>query len=479
MNSRTKSRNALLASGIIVGLGVLFLASRASAVEMGNGIKVGEASPTSIVVWTRLTRDAEGNFGGTPFPKEKSQNRRSTKIADLTVMEGSCPGTQGETRVTYWPTGEESQSRTTEWLAVDPKSDFTHQFHLENLRPGTRYTLRAEGRPPGGSTATCQVEGGFSTAPEAERITPVRFAVITCQDYHRKDTPKGHKIYPLMQEMSPDFFVHTGDVEYYDKPEPYADSQELARFKWNRLYALPYERSFHNVTTSYFMKDDHDTLCNDCWPGQSYGDLTWEQGLAIFREQVPMSEKPYRTVRWGQDLQIWLVDGREFRSPNSMPDGPDKTIWGQEQKRWFFDTVKASDATFKILISPTPIVGPDRESKNDNLANEGFQHEGDEIRAFLGRQKNMFVICGDRHWQYVSEDPQTGVKEFACGPASDSHASGFKEENRSPMHKYLKIKGGFLLVEIKRVDGQTQALMTHYGVDGSVYNQVTIPTTLK
>ena len=90
-----------------------------------------------------------------------------------------------------------------------------------------------------------------------------------------------------MQKLDPDFFVHTGDIEYYDKPQPYADNIDLARFKWNRLYAMPFQRDFHNHTASYFMKDDHDTLRNDCWPGQSYHDLTWEQGLALFPRAGP------------------------------------------------------------------------------------------------------------------------------------------------------------------------------------------------
>jgi len=274
-----------------------------------------------------------------------------------------------------------------------------------------------------------------------------------------------------MQAQNLDFFVHTGDIEYYDKPAPYADTPELARFKWTRLYALPYQRAFHNVTASYFIKDDHDTLKNDCWPGQTYGDITWEEGLAIFREQVPMGTKTYRTVRWGKDLQIWLVEGRDYRSPNTMPDGPEKTIWGAEQKQWFFDTVKQSDATFRVLISPTPIVGPDRGGKNDNHANKGFTHEGDELRTFIGKQKNMFVICGDRHWQYVSEDPHTQTREYSCGPTSDAHAGGFRESNKTPMHRYLKVKGGFLSVSIEREKNHARAVLTHYGVDGAVYNR--------
>ena len=194
-----------------------------------------------------------------------------------------------------------------------------------------------------------------------------------------------------MQNLKPSFFVHTGDIEYYDKPLPYALNVELARFKWNRIYSMPFQRNFHNNVSSYFIKDDHETLKNDCWPGQTYGDITWKDGLEIFREQVPMGEKTYRTVRWGKDLQIWLVEGRDFRSNNTMPDGPNKTIWGAEQKKWFFETVEKSDATFRILISPTPIVGPDRAMKNDNHANKGFTYEGNELRSFISKQKNIFI----------------------------------------------------------------------------------------
>ena len=190
-----------------------------------------------------------------------------------------------------------------------------------------------------------------------------------------------------MLTLDPDFFVHTGDIEYYDKPEPYATNMELARFKWNRLYGLSNLSHFHNNVASYFIKDDHDTTCNDAWPGVNYGELTWQQGLDLFREQFPVKKDNYRTIRWGKDLQIWLVEGRDFRSPNTMPDGPEKTIWGKEQKEWFLRTFKESDATFRVLISPTAFVGPDRGGKNDNHANKGFTHEGDEIRNFRRLEK--------------------------------------------------------------------------------------------
>jgi alkaline phosphatase D len=78
------------------------------------------------------------------------------------------------------------------------------------------------------------------------------------------------------------------------------------------------------------------------------------------------------------------------------------------------------------LISPTPVIGPDRPQKIDNYANKSFYHEGEMLRKFIQQQPNMHVITGDRHWQYASRDPETGILEFSCGPASNEHAGGWK-----------------------------------------------------
>ncbi|MCL5282964.1 MAG: alkaline phosphatase D family protein [Planctomycetes bacterium] len=439
------------------------------SVYMADGIKIGEVRQDAAIVWTRLTKNEQRNIYGLEF----GRTDEAVPVGHtLEEMEGSVPGATGEVRVVCWPKDSPDQSRATPWQAVDPEADFTRQFQLNGLAAGTRYHLKVEGRPASGAEPSCTLSGGFETAPQATTVARVAFAVVTCQEYPlRDDLQNGHRIYPLMQKLEPDFFVHTGDIEYYDRPRPYAKSRELARFKWNRIFAMPFQRRFHENVASYFMKDDHDTLRDDAWPGLRYGDLTWEQGLAIFREQVPMGESTYRTVRWGKDLQIWMVEGRDFRTPNRQPDGPAKTIWGRKQKEWFFQTVKQSDATFRILISPTPLVGPDRANKNDSYANKGFTCEGDEIRKFLGAQKNMYVICGDRHWQYVSVDPKTGVREYACGPSSDAHAGGFNESLRTDMHRYLRIKGGFLLVTVERTEGKPAITFRHYGTDGTIYHE--------
>ena len=115
-----------------------------------------------------------------------------------------------------------------------------------------------------------------------------------------------------------------------------------------------------------------------------------------------------------------------YRSPNAMEDGPEKSIWGQEQKAWLKETLLASDATFKILISPNPMIGPDDARKSDNHTNlGGFQHEGKEFFAWLNEtglvKKNFYLICGDRHWQYHSIHP-SGVEEFSCGALVDANS---------------------------------------------------------
>jgi alkaline phosphatase D len=231
------------------------------------------------------------------------------------------------------------------------------------------------------------------------------------------------------------------------------------------MFSLPRIVELTSHVPTYWLKDDHDTVNDDSWPGTNLGELTFAEGQRIFRQQTPHGELPYRTVRWGRDLQIWMTDGRDYRSPNNMPDGPEKSIWGQQQKDWLKRTLRESSATWKVLISPTPIVGPDRPTKNDNHANSGFRHEGDEMRSWFQANvpDNFFVVCGDRHWQYHSQHPQTGVNEFSVGPASDAHAGGTPGFDPA-YHRFHRVNGGFLSVQVDT----TTITMRHHDVLGAV-----------
>lgn len=454
-----------------------------------TGIKIGEVTPTSAVVWVRLTRDERPVRKDGPMPRivyhgpgGQTAEQRPARSHQWTpevvypegvtvaTIAGAAPGIRGEVRVWYQRQGEKDWQETP-WQPVDPAHDFTTQIPLNDLRPNTRYEVRAESR--GGSKEPGTIlKGGFRTAPKETEPARVVFTVSTGQEYADQDADEGgFRIYDSMLRLEPSFFVHTGDIVYFDA---LAKDLELARWHWARTYSLPTNVRFHRQVASYFMKDDHDTWQNDCWPTMTstfMGRFTFAQGQAVFREQAPIGDLAYRTFRWGKDLQIWLVEGRDFRSANTNPDGPDKTIWGAEQKAWFKRTVEESDATFRLLISPTPLVGPDRGNKNDNHANAGFAHEGNELRRFLATQRNMIVVCGDRHWQYVSVDPATGLREYSCGPASDAHAGGWDATDVRPEHQYLKVVGGFLAGTVDRESGAAVLTLRHYSVDGELFHE--------
>ena len=343
MNTDRDSRREFIKKAALgttaVGLSIKGYASIVSLNEapyFGNGFRNGWADQNAIVLWTRLTQNPELNANGKTFiPISNDEHKRLWYSTDeneiyeaqiptgltLDEMEGACPGTAGEVKLKYYPANNPAEAREMSWKRVDPDKNFTTQWKLEGLQAGTAYTVELEARANENAATSNVLKGAFTTPYPAETSEEVGFCIVTCHDYNRRDTPQGHQMYESMLAQQPDFYVHTGDVEYYDKPNPYALTEKLMRFKWDRLFALPHQRNFYTQTTTYFLKDDHDTLCNDCYEGMTYGTVSFERGLEIFdKEQFPANDKPYKTVRWGKDLQIWLMEGRNYRSKNTDED---------------------------------------------------------------------------------------------------------------------------------------------------------------
>ena len=481
-------KNTLSFSLILLLLGSGCREDNSPGPYFGNGFHNGWADQNSIVIWTRLTSGPEITMKGPQFlVPSAAEHRRLNKMADedsiyaaqipqghtLDQMSGACPGASGEVKLVCYPLRQPEMRIEKDWTPVDKAKNYTLQWKLDGLKADTKYVVELEARKNKNSGTISTISGSFRTPPDKDSVRLIDFTIVTCHDYPRRDDSlNGHRIYRSMLQPFPDFFVHTGDVEYYDKASPFALTEELMRFKWNRIFALPYQRDFYKNVTSYFMKDDHDALANDAFPGMKYGTVSWERGLEIFdREQFPSNDLPYKTIRWGKDLQIWLVEGRNYRSKNTDPDGPGKTIWGKEQKEWLFTTLKESDATFKLLITPDPILGPDRTNKSDNYANEEFKYEGDEIREYLKQFDNLYICNGDRHWQYVTNIPGTSLWEFSCGAGSDSHAEGWPPADVRPEHRFLRVKGGYLRGRVRRSDNAVEIRLQHCDVDGNVVHE--------
>ena len=233
-----------------------------------TGIKIGEVTDNAAIVWTRLTRNPErvrrkascgGTQGtplGTPYGAMPQILYRNPKTGELTerrggrpnltpvvnfpegstihTIEGAVPGAPGTVRVLYKIKGA-SDWKSTNWKAVDPQRDYTGQFKLTDLKPNAEYQVRVEagagaipkGTPFGGGKKGQVVAGRFRTAPRTYQPERVVFMVSTGQAYPDQDVAGGgFKIYPAMLKLDPSFFVHTGDILYYDK---LAKTIELAR----------------------------------------------------------------------------------------------------------------------------------------------------------------------------------------------------------------------------------------------------------
>lgn len=261
-----------LAAGCRVGLSDRVCSGRAPAAEVfqGNGIKIGEVSADAAVVWTRLTATPEANWNGAAFlepelpPGEEAEDGNFDWRLQLPAgrslrdMAGALEAAVGDVRVTLVSAGT-TENRSTDWLPVDAQRDGTRQIPFTGLLPGTAYDVTVESRNAAGGAGAVE-KGSFHTAMAPEARGPVSFVAVTCGDYPRRDDPtNGHRIYRSMLSLQPDFFVHTGDIEYFDKPDPWANSPQLARFKWNRIFALPLQQpstarsppTFSTTTTTF------------------------------------------------------------------------------------------------------------------------------------------------------------------------------------------------------------------------------------
>ncbi len=392
----------------------------------GQGEIAGEVTMTSVILQSRLTVGNE-------------------------LVEGDLPGAEGMAHFELSTTSEFEDSFESDWMRATPGNDFIVKTGIDGLNPGTRYYYRLVYGPDRdlvrpGPTRTFKTLDGADVASEVSFVvvTGMRYSAFQNQ-YEGPDKALGYPALATILDMRPDFFVATGDNVYYDVPfQSAARSPAELRQKWHEQFAQPrYADLFAEVPT-YWEKDDHDSRYND---SDNTGDAepSPELGIAIFLEQVPVADPAvpnpltYRTHRINQDLQIWLMEGRDYRSPNMMPRGPEKTLWGAEQLAWLRRTLRESDATFKILISPTPMIGPDDAEqagrpaeghdllKRDNHADPaGFRYERDQFFDWLTNNgflvdQNFYIICGDRHWQYHSIDP-SGFEEFSTGALVDGNS---------------------------------------------------------
>jgi alkaline phosphatase/alkaline phosphatase D len=446
---------------------ILILAVTASCkwekVEPAPQLPFETLVPTQVEV-SASTRHWQGEMSGEVTQDSAILQARLT--VDGRVRSGDVKGLAGIGAFVLSTSPDLSQAFWTEWMAASPDNDTIIKSKVSGLVPGTRYYYRLVSGADvdslgAGPTGTFRTLGPRGVARETRFVAVTgmnRFAFLAkaLVDLAFEDRSLGFPGLATITSHEPDFFVSTGDSVYYDSPY-FGRAKDLAgmRAKWHRQFATPRFAALFLRVPTYWQKDDHDYRYDD---GDPYGASEPSPELAskVFLEQVPVADRgdedprTYRTHRVNDLLQIWLLEGRDHRDPNTADPGPEKTLWGDEQRAWLEKTLLESTATFKILVSPTPLVGPDDnekggqggflapyfggralgqgddENKRDNHTNPfGFKHEGDaffdwlEHNGFL--EKNLYIVCGDKHWQYHSIHPQ-GFEEFSVGALVDANA---------------------------------------------------------
>ena len=474
-------------------------------INLRQGIMVGEVGETSAILQSRLT----------------SSNPRQDPR-----WEG-VRGAQGWARFEIADNEQFENSRMTDWIEASPYSDFIVKSKVKGLRPASRHYYRLHYGPDKDDQRKSE-SATFRTLAGSDTAAAYSFAIVTGMNYSffhytgssrvgpytGPDKELGYPALASMLELEPDFFVGTGDNVYYDHPghRGRAQTRHEMRKKHHEQYSQPRFLDLFRKTATYWMKDDHDHRFDDSdavnavrirapkqldyYPrtniheGESGSGFlpSHELGLAVFREQMPVVDPQdrdavtYRTHRVSRDLQVWIVEGRDYRSPLDQPDGPRKTIWGPQQKAWLQKTLEESDATFKLLLSATPMVGPDSSSKRDNHTNlNGYRHEGDAFFAWLADNgiggDEFFVACGDRHWQYHSIRPD-GYEEFSSGALVDANAilgsfpgdpntTDPEGKIQQPFHS-PEASGGFLIISVTPDGSSARAEFRFYDENGKL-----------
>jgi hypothetical protein len=269
---------------------------------------------------------------------------------------------------------------------VERTGDFNSLItELRELRGGHRIywrpRLRRAAQTTVGPTQT------FKVLPEPGQDGAATIAVAAC-------AAQFGPIFDRLGERQPDAFVWQGDLNYPDTVGPLAQTVSGYAGIWRDFLANP--RLAPLMARSLFapQRDDHDYGMQDA---NSTNVVPW--GLAPW--EALMNNRLYYRFPVGH-AEFWVLDQRRFKTDPALPDGPDKTLLGADQRAWLLRTLAASNAAFKIVCSPCTLAGVGSNGRDGSWA-KGFKAERDLLLNHIRdnvRGRTLF-ITGDTHWTMV------------------------------------------------------------------------------
>lgn len=405
--------------------------------ETSWGVQIGDVTSNSALIWSRADR-----------------------VARLVVQIGNGPEIAGDD--------------------ATEATDFTARARLENLAPGARVRFRARFDPLVGSARSEWLEGSFTTAPVvAQRVRLAWSGDTNGQGWGIDVDRGGMPAYLALAHEAPDLFLHLGDTIYADNPiPPSLDLPDGTR--WNNL-VLPGKDHVAETLADYRVAhryprlspqvrlasstipiasiwDDHEVR-NNWFPGEVLEDPRYQRENRIdvlarharraFFEYQPTRTTPdqpmYRVLRYGPLADVFMLDGRAYRTPNDPPVAQGAML-GPTQEKWLVEGLRASRAKWKIVASNMPIglvIG--EPAKTVKWASDGWGNENNglpterevelaRILTAIRGVKNMVWLGADVHYAAAHRfDPvRAAYKDFdsfwelVAGPI---HATAFGRKN--------------------------------------------------
>jgi phosphodiesterase/alkaline phosphatase D-like protein len=340
--------------------------------------------------------------------------------------------------------GDATESAFMAWTRTDGPGDVTLEYDTDGTfaSPTSVGPLTPDG--PADNTVKVEVTGltagtkyfyRFSQGAQFSRVGQIRTAPLgvatgTVNFVWTGDSNAFFRPYTVLNHIiadDPEVWLYIGDTIYGDDPRSgtgvattRADYHD--KYKENRS-----DHSLRDVMASFgtlTMWDDHE-VTNDFW-GTDPGVATqMAEGNQAFRDYMPIRDDTgdamqlYRSFRWGQAAEFFLIDARQYRdsqayvtepacAPGGTPavlpnatcqaeiDNPSRTYLGAAQKAWLKAGLLSTTATFKFvmngpLISELLFVPYDRW--------EGYAAEREEILEFIAANdiKNVIFLSTDIH----------------------------------------------------------------------------------
>jgi alkaline phosphatase D len=386
--------------------------------------------------------------------------------------------------VEYSTTDRFADVRRVRGPAALASSDYTARVLLTDLPAGQRIFYRVTFQDLADlRTWSDPVVGSFrSPAAAAERRTmTLAWSADTVGQGWGIDADRGGlRLYETMRRVEPDLFIHCGDTIYADNPlQPDVTLEDgtiwknvvteakskvaetVDDFRGNYTYNLLDEhmRRFNAEVPQVVIWDDHEVRDNwyetrdlstdERYQVKSVALLAARARQAFFEFHPlplhgPDPERIHRTVPLGELAEVFALDLRSYRGPNSENRQPVLTdearLFGASQMDWFKAALAASRATWKVIASDLPIglVVRDGPSFYEAIANGddgpplGRELEVAGLLRFIRDRgiRNVVWVTGDVHYcaahhydparaRFTEFDP---FWEFVAGPL---HAGTF------------------------------------------------------